>query len=286
MQEQKEKQSSYYIEADLTEMSRQILQSSIVSQELGGLFPKQQNLAGISSVLDLGCGPGAWTLEAAYVYPHMHFTGVDVDPTVLNYARARMWATGITNTDFQMMDVTEPLQFQAETFDLIYGRFLLGFMRCEDWPKMIQECLRILRPGGTLLLTEGDTWVVSQSPAIATISTYLYQALWLSGQAFCADGRGIGVSPMLPYFLEEAGYEHVVVGGHAIDVSYGARAYPSMVQDTLLLLKHLQPFLERQNVVTAEDLNTLYHQGIEEIRHKSYRAFWYITQVSGRKPFR
>lgn len=287
MKDQNEQQRSYFIEADLMELGRQLLQSCVISQELGGLFPKHQDLCGVRDVLDLACGAGGWTLEVADAHAQqMRVTGVDVDPVVLEYARARVWANEIPNAGFMVMDITQPLQFEANSFDFIHGRFLVGFMHREDWPKLIAECRRVLRPGGTLLLVEGDTWVASQSPAIAKISRYLYQALWLSGQAFCADGTWIGVSPMLGLFLEEAGYEQVDTRGCAINTSYGARAYSMMMQDTILLAKHLQPFLEEHGVAEAQELDKLYHQGMEEIRRKSYRSLWYITQTSGRKPFR
>src|SRR6266699_2543618 len=43
-------------------------------------------------------------------------------------------------------------------FDLVNARTIAGFMRTSDWPALVQECVRILRPGGILRFTETDLW--------------------------------------------------------------------------------------------------------------------------------
>ncbi len=66
----------------------------------------------------------------------------------------------------------------------------------EAWPHLLQECVRITRPGGSIRLTEAE-YSLSNSPAFERIGALCTQALKIAGQSFSPDGRHIGITPML-----------------------------------------------------------------------------------------
>src|SRR5207237_9554655 len=115
-----------------------------------GLLSERDDIAGIHDILDIACGPGAWVLEVAYSYPHIHVVGGDISRTMINYARTQASVQGLTNADFYVMDVLKRLDFPDNSFDLVTARFLVGFMPQKACPSILQECRRILRPGGVL----------------------------------------------------------------------------------------------------------------------------------------
>src|ERR671921_2316949 len=71
-------------------------------------------------VLDVGCGAGATTIEAAdRVGPEGRVWGVDISPEMIEVARGRSTAA---NLDWLVADAAE-YDFQPERFDAIISRF-------------------------------------------------------------------------------------------------------------------------------------------------------------------
>src|SRR5437660_4725212 len=101
------------------------------------------------------------------------------------------------------MDATKRLDFPDESFDVINCRFLVGFMRQQDWPNLLQECMRITRPGGFIRLTECDNIGITNSLAFETLSRLGSGAFKQAGYSFSPDGKGAGITPMLTKFLTE-----------------------------------------------------------------------------------
>jgi SAM-dependent methyltransferase len=96
---------------------------------------------------------GAQTVTLARNSPGARFTSIDVSPTSLDVARARVRAASIENVTFQQADIFE-LPFAKETFDHVFVCFVL-----EHLPRpreaLASLCSR-LRAGGTLTVIEGD----------------------------------------------------------------------------------------------------------------------------------
>ncbi|MBV8822593.1 MAG: class I SAM-dependent methyltransferase, partial [Ktedonobacteraceae bacterium] len=57
---------------------------------------------------------------------------------------------GLENASVRVMNALKPVDFADGSFDLVNTRGIVGLMLPEKWPKFIQECLCILRPGGIL----------------------------------------------------------------------------------------------------------------------------------------
>ena len=101
-----------------------------------------------ASVLDIGCGSGATTLEAARrVGAAGRVTGADISAPLLTVARDRVGseAPGAAPITFVEADVE---QGDLGTFDAALSRF--GVMFFPDSPRAFANIRRMLRPGGRL----------------------------------------------------------------------------------------------------------------------------------------
>jgi SAM-dependent methyltransferase len=106
-----------------------------------------------STVLEAGCGVGAQTVTLASRSPGTRFTAIDVSADSLGEARARVEQAGLANVEFRQADIFA-LPFDAESFDHVFVCFVLEHLA--QPAEALALLHRLLRPGGTLTLIEGD----------------------------------------------------------------------------------------------------------------------------------
>lgn len=100
------------------------------------------------TILDIGCGNGAFLRQIA---SHVeHASGADASGGMLTVARQKAEAAGIHNLDFTKIDGPS-LPFESDQFDTVIS--VLSF-RYLDWDPMVQEILRVLKPGGQILILD------------------------------------------------------------------------------------------------------------------------------------
>ncbi len=104
----------------------------------------------VEQVLDAGCGVGHWGRVLLPHLPHAHLTGVDREPRWVQEAQTRAGELAPRCT-YQIADVAS-LPFADASFDLVTAQTVL--IHVADPAAVLGEWLRVLRPGGTLLLAE------------------------------------------------------------------------------------------------------------------------------------
>ncbi len=272
----------YFIDAEsATEMARLTKQDRFFTEAMGGLFSERADLATVQSILDLGCGPGQWALDVAFAYSHIEVVGMDISETMVHYANARARSQLLSNASFEVGDITQPLDFPDNSFDLINGR-LIAFLTPQQWTHLLQECKRILRPGGTLRLTENES--VFTSPATDALFSLFYRAQAKAGQSFSPAGRTLGITPRLNYLLRQGGYTNVQYKAHALDYSAGNPNHEVMSEVMSLFLTLMRPFLVGMGVTTPEEVEQLLYQMNIEMYQEDFCALLYLLTVWGNKP--
>ncbi len=273
-------ENTYVINAEsAAEMNRLIVQDSMLTQQMGGLFPEIADLANVHDVLDIACGPGQWVLDMAYTYQHMQVTGIDISEKMILHANSRKFP----HTTFRVMDILQTLDFPDNSFDIVNARLLFGVLPKTAWPVLMQECMRITRPGGTIRLTECETPMTNNS-IYEKFPAMLARALYLSGHSFSPDGRQIGITPMLGGFLQNVGYQDIHHRAFVIDFSKNADGHSYMVENVTLSFLLLQPFFIKMGVATKEELQHIYDGILKEMQEPNFRALWPYLVVWGRKP--
>jgi len=263
------------------EMARLLKQARFATKGLGGLFPHHLDISDVHDVLDLACGPGEWALAVAEAYPAICVTGVDKSETMIQFARAISGAVRIAH--FQVGDALLPFAFPDESFDLIHARFIAGFMPTKAWPKLLAECYRLLRPGGVLLLVEGEM-AMTTSPAVEQLSRFFTQALSAVGQSFLPDSRLLGITPMLRKLLADSGFTSCQYEAAAMEHSAGTEFHTCLYEDYYVAFHLMQPFLVRAGVAGYEELIPLYNRMLEEMRADDFCSLSFALQVWGYKP--
>jgi SAM-dependent methyltransferase len=163
-----------------------------------------------STVLEAGSGIGAQTIPLIRSSPDARITCVDISAASLAEGQARVAAAGLPSPQFQAADI-QALPFADASFDHAFVCFVLEHLPRPE--AALAELRRVLRPGGSLTVIEGDhasTLFHPDSPAAraaigcqvelqrraggdATIGRRLYPLL--AG----ADFGAVRVSPRLVY---------------------------------------------------------------------------------------
>jgi SAM-dependent methyltransferase len=120
-------------------------------------------------VLDVGCGTGATTREAARRANAGTATGVDLSGAMIAVARSAAVRTGVGNACFLQGDA-QVYPFPTAGFDVVISR--TGAMFFGDPAAAFANLARATRPGGRLVLLvwqafERNPWIVRISTALA-----------------------------------------------------------------------------------------------------------------------
>lgn len=275
---------STLVDNNVTEMARLIDLHSILARTREVLFPGHNDATNIHYVLDIACGPGGWTLDVAFEYPKVEVIGVDSNPAMIKYASALAHSQGLQNAHFRTMNVSKQLDFPDDTFDIVNAHCLSSSIPVAAWPALLQNCMRVLRPGGMLYLLEAET-PITNSGICERVGELLarvkHQA---SGYALTNDEHLVAITPLLGPLLRQAGYQHIQHKAYAIDYSKGSEAYESCYDNFTVELQLLKSFLLETKTLTGEEFDQLYRNFTIAMLVDGFCGIWYWLSIWGVKP--
>jgi len=103
-------------------------------------------------VLELGPGPGAFTVAAAQqTGPGGSLVAVDIQPAMIAAVERKVQQAGLTNVETRVASAHE-LPLDDESVDRAFLVTVLG--EIPDRQRALAELRRVLTPGGTLSITE------------------------------------------------------------------------------------------------------------------------------------
>jgi SAM-dependent methyltransferase len=174
-------------------------------------------------VLDIGCGTGLTTREAARAAGPGRVLGVDVSERMLERARELAEAEGLETVAYELGDA-QVHRFDTERFDVAISRF--GTMFFSDPVAAFANIASALRPGARLVLLvwqrrEVNEWAKAIDAAVG-------EAAQLPPPAN-ADPFSLGDPEVTTGVLERAGFgelrfedvDEPVLYGHDIDAALG-----------------------------------------------------------------
>lgn len=112
-------------------------------RELKSLKPKR--------ILDIATGTGDFALEALKINPQ-NVIGVDISEGMLKVGMEKMKAKQVDHIISLRLGDSENLPFDANTFDAITVGF--GVRNFENLKKGLAEMIRVLKPGGKVVVLE------------------------------------------------------------------------------------------------------------------------------------
>ena len=125
---------------------------------LFGSLEKTLDRSGVVSgmrVLEIGPGPGVYTLLLARRVTARGAQGsitcVEIQPEMIEMLRERLQDSGVQNVEVIQGDGRD-IPSPENSFDLVFLAGVLG--ETPDLPALFEECTRVLKPGGTLAVTE------------------------------------------------------------------------------------------------------------------------------------
>ena len=104
-----------------------------------------------SRVLEIGVGSGFYSVEVARTVSEGRLELLDLQPAMLRKARRKLEANKLSNVGYTLADASR-LPFRENSFDLLFLVAVLGEVR--NRKAFLGEALRVLKPGGTLSISE------------------------------------------------------------------------------------------------------------------------------------
>ena len=110
------------------------------------------DLTGSEHVLELGPGPGLFSVEIARRLPDGRLEQFDLQPEMLDKARRKLEGAGCHNVGFHSGEASEGLPFGDNTFDRAFLSAVIG--EVPDQAACLASVHRVLKPGGLLVFAE------------------------------------------------------------------------------------------------------------------------------------
>ena len=151
---------SDYLFAQAPDEARRLKRQAEFLHRFTSYFLESAGIRAGMQVLDVGCGIGDVAfLVAERVGPQGRVIGVDMNPAMLDVARQRANAAGLTNVSFIQGDITQVAL--DDSFDAVVGRLFLMYIK--DRVALLRRLSQRLRPGGIIAFQELDLTLAGTS---------------------------------------------------------------------------------------------------------------------------
>ncbi|OTA05163.1 hypothetical protein A9Z42_0057860 [Trichoderma parareesei] len=205
---------AYPLPSDLTELHRQVLRTMLLIQVIGapvlspGLIKKPPQ-----RVLEIGCGSGFWSTMCHHYFKSrghggISFTGIDIAPLAPDNSSSTsndaMKPGGDMQWRFIQHDLRQiPWPVASDEYDLVMVKDVSYAVTNKLMPAFIEECVRLVKPGGTLEVWESDHAIRSLRPHVPTSTVSVEDA---EEQAAAASLGAYVINPQTPLSVPSNNY--------------------------------------------------------------------------------
>ncbi|RUS30418.1 S-adenosyl-L-methionine-dependent methyltransferase [Jimgerdemannia flammicorona] len=292
----------YIVENDEDELDRQIVQHYICRLCFDGNYtaPMDDLLKRGAKVLEIGCGPAAWSLEMSSTFPNLQFvlqshSRASYSPNLHYYRHIKSQFFGFDieefnppqvfpttvmpqNCFFEVADATKlPLPYNDNEFDFVFMRSFANVLTTENWPKVLQELVRITKEGGYVQVVDANFDFKCLGPNTDILVRALQKAMRL---------RGLNptVATKLPAMLAQAGLINVHDEMYSAPVGKfdGTKLGMLVKENWAHSVKAYSPLLIKTRVMSEKDINR--HVGFLFDEVEEHRTREEFCAVYGQKP--
>ena len=222
-----------------------------------------------SLILDVGCGTGQWAFELCGQFPDALAVGLDLERSKPGHP---------INYRFVKANLLSGLPFGDDRFDFVHQRLLQSGVPLASWSGVVNDLIRVTRPGGWVELVE----VQSQMKGAGAATTRLLGLLLELAGSRGLDGSGV-LFRELDQYLRAGGL--VDVQRRDVDVplgEWGGRIGSLMASDLRALYTRLASVFQANLGVSAEESRDLISAMSTELdEHRTVSTF---GLAFGRKP--
>jgi ubiquinone/menaquinone biosynthesis C-methylase UbiE len=147
-------------------------------------------------VLEIGPGWGCNLVSLAKVARRI--VGVEVEPTYITASKIIAAHEGIRPPDIRF-GTSENIPFGDNEFDRVLSWAVIQYT---DFAKTFEQCARVLRPGGQLLISHAPAWVLAKSSLrrkqYSFVARTLARTFWYQAFNARAVGRTSTDRPVYP----------------------------------------------------------------------------------------
>ena len=217
----------YYGRAGNYKINRRQAQIDLIEELLNwAIVPSSDSVP--LNIVDVGCGIGGSTLYLAQKFD-ASATGITLSPVQANRARERAEAALLEKVEFQVADALN-MPFADDSFDLVWS--LESGEHMPNKKKFLEECYRVLKPGGTFIcatwchrptnslageLTEDELqhlkaiYQVYRLPYVISLPEYEAIALNCGFKAIRSDDWSMAVAPFWNVVIDSALAPQVII---------------------------------------------------------------------------
>ncbi|CAG8469959.1 1579_t:CDS:2 [Ambispora gerdemannii] len=258
----------YVLPADIEEDDRLHQQHFALKYICGGNYtaPIHDLIKPGSKILDLGCGPGQWTLEMAQEFPQADIYGIDINANFPTTVKP-------LNSHFIVGNITEGLPWEDNYFDFIWIRYLFVGIMDADWQNLYREIRRVLKPGGILEHHECDGLTVNPGPKFRKILNHFEEAFISRDLSFRLAGELNERITMAGFEDPQQSYISVAIGRQGGKIG---EIWAANLKDGSLAMK---PWIAELTGLTEEEYDSIIqyifdHEIFEHDDYHNHHIVW------------
>jgi ubiquinone/menaquinone biosynthesis C-methylase UbiE len=161
------------------------------------------------TVLELGSGPGFVSEGLLDLLPNGSLVSVEIDPVLVEKARSYLQDKAGSRWKLIEGNVMQ-IDLPDNTFDFVYGRYL--FQHLPDPVGAAKEALRLLKPGGKLVITDVDDQLIAfEPPATGETKVIEERVMTYLKEHQESQGGNRLIGRRLTRVLRDAGYQNMIL---------------------------------------------------------------------------